>query len=76
MWGFIASAGHEHKAIGVWCELKQRRETGYVTTIAIAWWEIALKHFESSIDWLMIALEEGSRIWPLSDFHPLYDPIS
>ena len=76
MWAFIAaSAGHEREAVEVSCELKQRREAGYAPAVAIAWLEIALKNYESSIDWLLTALEEGEPYLASASVSPAYDPI-
>ncbi len=76
MSAFIAaSAGDEREATEVSCDLKQRRETGYAPAVAIAWLEIALKNYESSIDWLMIALEEGEPYLASASVSPAYDPL-
>lgn len=76
MWAFIAaSIGHESEAIAVSCDLKQRRETGYAPAVAIAWLELVLKNYESSIDWLMLALEEGEPYLASASVSPAYDPI-
>ncbi len=76
MWAFIrASAGHEREALEFSRELKQRRETGYAPAVAIAWLEIALRNYESSIDWLMLALEEGEPYLASASVSPAYDPI-
>ena len=76
MWAFIAAgAGHEREAVDVSRDLKQRREAGYAPAVAIACLEIALKNYESSIDWLMIALEEGEPYLASASVSPAYDPI-
>jgi DNA-binding winged helix-turn-helix (wHTH) protein len=76
MWAFIeASAGHADEAVKVLRDLKQRRESGYVPAVAIAWLEIALKNFDSSIEWLMIALQEGEPDLASARVSPAYDPI-
>lgn len=76
MWGFIAaSAGREAEAVNALHVLKQRRDTGYVPAIAIAWLEIALNNFDSSIEWLMLACQEREPYLASAKVSPAYDPL-
>ena len=76
MFGFIAaSAGRPHEAETALVELRQRRESGYVPAISLAWLEMALHRYQSSIEWLLLACEEGEPYLASAAVSPAYDPI-
>ena len=70
-----AQAGHTDEAHLVLSGLKQRRKTAYVPAIAIAWLEMALGHFDNSIDWLLRAVEEKEPFLSTATVSPAYDPL-
>ena len=76
MFGFIAaSAGRTEEADIALAELRRRRESGYVPAIALAWLEMALRRYESSIEWLLLACEDDEPYLASARVSPAYDPI-
>lgn len=76
MRAFIAAkAGHRGEAQAVLNDLKQRRSMVYVPAIAIAWLEMALGHYATSIDWLLRAIEEREPFLSTATISPAYDPL-
>ena len=76
MFGFIAaSAGYTQEAERALAELSQRRKSGYVPAIALAWLELGLCHYESSIEWLLLACEDDEPFLASAGVSPAYDSI-
>ncbi len=76
MFGFIAaSAGRTQEAECTLAELRQRRESGYVPAIALAWLEMALQRYESSIQSLLLACEDDEPFLASVGVSPAYDSI-
>ena len=76
MRAFIAArAGNTDQAHLVLEDLQRRRKIGYVPAIAISWLEMALGYFETSIDWMLRAIEEGEPFLSTAMVSPAYGPL-
>lgn len=76
MFGYIAaSAGRQQEAERTVGELRHRRKSDYVPAIALARLELALRHYESSVEWLLIACEDDEPFLASAEVSPAYDPI-